>query len=377
MKQAVILAAIRTPIAKIYGGLAHWRLDDLLAEILRAVVVQARIEPAHVDEIYVGCANQAGEDSRNIARMGALLAGFPVVVPGITLNRLCASSLDAVVAAARGIWVGDHEVAIAAGVESASRAPYVVAKNDPTQRFDSKAGARFPNCKLPLQTLGETAENIAERYGISRVEQDIYALESHAKSWAAQDLFDEISPVGDLFRDECPRSDLSLELLASLSPAFRKGGTVTPGNSATLNDGAAALVLSSLEFAQKIGVRPLARIVASATVGVDPAWMGLGPVPAVHKVLQKATLLLKDIDVIELSESFAVQSLAVSRLLELPQNKVNLYGGALALGNPVGAGGARQLTTLVHAMQRQDAQYGLLALCVGLGQGSAMILAKT
>jgi len=393
--------ACRTPIGRHGGILSRVRPDDLLALVFRALVDRTGLTPASIDDVYAGCANQAGEDNRNVARMAAILAGFPFSVPGMTVNRLCASGLEAVNLAARAVQVGDASIIVAGGVESMSRAPYAVPKPERAfavgsrTAYDTTLGWRFENPRLaeiiPLESMGETAENIRERWGISREEQDRFALWSHRKAVAATEagrFSDELVPVEVPGRggrvtvvdtDEGPRPDTSLGKLAALRPAFREGGTVTAGNGSSLNDGAAAVLLVSAEAARRMGLEPLARIVASAAAGVDPRIMGIGPVPAVRKALKKAGLTLSDIGLIELNEAFAVQVIAVLRELGLDpfDERVNPNGGAIALGHPLGASGARILTTLVHEMRRRpDVRYGLAAMCVGVGQGVATIVER-
>jgi 3-oxoadipyl-CoA thiolase len=399
----VIVDAIRTPVGALGGVLAPVRPDDLAARVLKAIVERNKLDPALVEEVYLGCANQAGEDNRDVARMALLLAGFPVEVGGVTVNRLCASGLNAVNQAARAIKAGEGEVYIAGGVESMSRAPYSLPKADTGFSFgnltawDTSLGWRYPNpliqTKYGTESMGETAENIAaERPHLTREKQDAFALRSHQRAIAAIDsgkFDDEIVPVpipqkkGDpvlVTTDERPRRDSSMESLAKLKPAFRKeGGTVTAGNSSGLNDGAAALLLMSDDKAKGLGLKPLARLVASAAAGVPPRVMGLGPVPAVKKALGRAGLELKDIRLVELNEAFAVQSLAVIEDLGLDPEIVNVNGGAIALGHPLGCSGARILTTLLHEMKRRAGQekrpfYGMATLCVGVGQGEASIL---
>lgn len=395
---AVILDAIRTPVGKYGGSLKDVRVDDLSAHILRALVGRTGIDPAQVEDVFWGCANQAGEDNRNLGRMAVLLAGFPDTVPATTINRLCGSSLDAVHHATRAVWSGDCGVLIAGGAENMSRAPYVIPKNvsgaalyGNLPAYDTALGWRFPNPRMeqlfPLESMGETAENIAERWKISREEQDAFALESHRRAVQAQqgDFETELSPVevprkkGDplrVSRDEGPRPDTSLEKLAGLSPAFRKGGTVTAGNSSSLNDGAAALLITSETRARELGLKPMARIVATGVAGVDPRIMGIGPVPATRNALKKAGLTMKDIGLIELNEAFAAQSIAVIRDLGLDPAIVNVHGGAIALGHPLGCSGARILTTLLHAMNRRKVRYGLATMCIGVGQGIATIVER-
>jgi len=382
MQEAVIVDAVRTPVGRIRGLLSQIRPDDLGALVIKELMGR---NPAakEVEEVFFGCANQAGEDNRNVARMALLLAGLPAEVPGVTLNRLCASGLEAAVQAARAIRLGDMELCVAGGVESMTRAPWAVAKptdgfaGGPLQSYDTALGWRFPNPRLaerfPLESMGETAENVAEKYRVPREKQDEFALRSH--QLALKGKFEaELVPVGDVVRDEGPRADTSLEKLAKLKPAFRPGGTVTAGNSSSLNDGAAALLLASARKAQELGLRPLARVVASASAGVDPRFMGMGPVPATRKALAKAGLSVRDLDLVELNEAFAAQALAVISELELDAGKVNVDGGAIALGHPLGMSGARILGHLAHALRRRGGRYGLATLCVGVGQGVSVII---
>ena len=401
MPEAVIIDAVRTPIGALGGSLAAVRPDDLAALVLKAIIERTGIDPALVEEVYLGCANQAGEDNRNVARMATLLAGFPVEVAAVTFNRLCASGLNAVNQAARAIRVGEGEVFIAGGVENMSRAPYSVPKAEKAFGFgnltawDTTLGWRYPNPKMVemyrTESMGETAENIYDVKFISREEQDAFSLQSHQRAIAAMDsvkFADEIVPVAIPQRkkdhllvehDERPRRDTSMEALARLRPAFREGGTVTAGNSSGLNDGAAAVLLMSGEKAKKLGLKPMARILASAAAGVNPRTMGLGPIPASRKALSRAGLSVEDIGLVELNEAFAVQSMAVIRELELSQEITNVNGGAIALGHPLGCSGARILTTLLHEMRRRAPHekrpyYGLATLCVGVGQGEATIV---
>jgi 3-oxoadipyl-CoA thiolase len=406
MPTPVILDAIRTPIGALGGALAAVRPDDLAALVLKAIVERNSLDPNLVEEVYFGCANQAGEDNRDVARMAALLAGLPVSVAGVTVNRLCASGLNAVNQAARAIRAGEGDVYIAGGVESMSRAPYSLPKAEAgfpfgnLTAYDTALGWRYPNPRMQekygTESMGETAENIAtELPHITRQAQDEFALRSHQRAIAAIDsgkFAEEIVPVvipqrkGDpkvVDTDERPRRDTSLESLGRLKPAFRKeGGTVTAGNSSGLNDGAAALLLMSEEKAKALGLKPLARILSSAAAGVAPRTMGLGPVPAVKKALTRAGLKLEAIGLVELNEAFAVQSLAVIEDLGLDPEIVNVNGGAIALGHPLGCSGARILTTLLHEMKRRKASgdhkgrpyYGLATLCVGVGQGEATII---
>ncbi|MEO8291364.1 MAG: thiolase family protein [Gaiellaceae bacterium] len=385
MPEAVILSAVRTPIGRYGGALAGVRPDDLAALVIREAVERAGVSGGEIEDVYFGAANQAGEDNRNVARMAALLAGLPDTVAGITLNRLCASGLSAVVSAAHAIRAGDGELFVAGGVESMSRAPLVLAKPEHGDEtlWDTTLGWRFPNPRLeamfPLESMGETGENVAERYGISREEQDAFALESHRRWVAAQEdgrFEDQLVPVGEVVRDEHPRPDTSAEKLAALKPAFREGGTVTAGNSSGINDGAAALVIASAEKAQELGVEPLGRFVASAVAGVDPRYMGIGPVPAVRKLLERAGIDAADLDLVELNEAFASQSLQVIRELGLDPALVNVNGGAIALGHPLGMSGARLVVGLLHELRRRGGRYGLATLCVGVGQGQAAIFER-
>jgi 3-oxoadipyl-CoA thiolase len=394
---AVIVQALRTPVGRYGGVLRDVRPDDLGAVVIRALVERTAIDPASVDDVIWGCANQAGEDNRNVGRMSALLAGLPVSVPATTVNRLCGSSMDAVIHAARAVRSGDAHCIVAGGAESMSRAPYSVPKNQSgsfgnVTAYDTALGWRYPNPRLeklfPLESMGETAENLAERYAIPRAEQDAFALESHRKAVraAAEGRFTaEIVPVEvpgrkglpvTVSADEGPRPDTTLEKLASLPAAFRKNGTVTAGNSSTLNDGAAAVLVMSARHARDAGLRPLARIVASGTAGVDPRIMGIGPVPASRRALAAAGLGIADMDVVELNEAFAAQSLAVIRDLGIPAAALNPNGGAIALGHPLGCSGARIITTLIHELHRRNGRYGLATMCIGVGQGIAIVLER-
>jgi 3-oxoadipyl-CoA thiolase len=412
MSQAVIIDAVRTPVGTFAGALSQVRPDDLAALVLQALVERTGLDPALIEEVILGCTNQAGEDNRDVARMALLLAGFPHSVGGMTVNRLCASGLDAIIQAHRTITVGEGDIYLAGGVESMTRAPFVLGKSQTAfdrnaQIFDTSIGWRFPNPKMeamfPLEAMGETAENIYEQTQISRERQDAFALESQRRAVAAINagrFKDEIVPVpvpqrkGDpliVDTDEHPRMKLvneqgryelatSMEILAKLKPAFRAGGTVTAGNSSGINDGAAAVLLISADRAGELGLKPLARIVASAAVGVDPRLMGLGPIPATRKALARAGLDVADLDLIELNEAFAAQALAVMDELGLPHERTNVNGGAIALGHPLGCSGARLMTTLLHEMKRRHQQgvatspYGLVTLCVGVGQGVASIV---
>jgi 3-oxoadipyl-CoA thiolase len=383
--RAVILSAVRTPVGRYGGALSHVRPDDLAAIAIGAAVERAGVSGEEIEDVYFGAANQAGEDNRNVARMALLLAGLPESVAGVTLNRLCASGLSAVVSACHAVATGDGDLFVAGGVESMSRAPLVIAKPDrPFPRgdrtvFDTTLGWRFPNprmeAKFPLESMGETGENVAERWDVSREEQDAFALRSQQR-WAAADFFDEIVAVDDVERDEHPRPDTSAEKLAALAPAFRDSGTVTAGNSSGVNDGAAALVIASEEKAQAIGVEPLGTFVASAVAGVDPRVMGIGPIPAVRKVLARGGIEAADLDLVELNEAFASQSLVVIRELGLDPERVNVNGGAIAIGHPLGMSGARLVVTLLHELRRRGGRYGLATLCVGVGQGQAALFER-
>jgi 3-oxoadipyl-CoA thiolase len=385
VSEAVILSAVRTPIGRYGGALSDVRPDDLAALVIKAAVERAGVDPGEIEDVYFGAANQAGEDNRNVARMSALLAGLPQSVAGVTVNRLCASGLSAVVGAAHAIRAGDGELFVAGGAESMSRAPLVTAKPDygDGTTWDTTLGWRFPNPRMeemfPLESMGETGENVAERYGVTREEQDAFALQSHRRWAAAQEagrFADELVPVGEVDRDEHPRPDTSLEKLAALKPAFREGGTITAGNASGINDGAAALVVASEEKARGLGVEPLGRFVASAVAGVDPRYMGIGPVPAVQKLLARAGIEAADLDLVELNEAFASQSLQVIRELGLDPERVNVNGGAIALGHPLGMSGARLVVSLLHELRRREGRYGLATLCVGVGQGQAAIFER-
>jgi 3-oxoadipyl-CoA thiolase len=385
MPRPVILSAVRTPVGRYGGGLAGTRPDDLAAIAVRAAVERAGVPADQIEDVWLGCANQAGEDNRNVARMAVLLAGLPESVGGVTVNRLCASGLAAIVGASHAVIAGDGDLFVAGGVESMSRAPLVTAKPDAAfprgdrTMYDTTLGWRFPNPRMaelfPLETMGETGENVAEQWGVSREDQDAFALRSQQR-WAAADFSDEIVPVGDVKHDEHPRPDTSLEKLASLKPAFRKDGTVTAGNSSGLNDGAAALVIASEEKARELGVEPIGEFVASAVAGVDPRVMGIGPVPAVRKLLDRAGLAVGDIDLVELNEAFASQSLAVIRDLGLDEDKVNVNGGAIAIGHPLGMSGARLVVSLLHELRRRGGTRGIATMCVGVGQGQAALFER-
>jgi len=395
-REAFVCAALRTPVGKHGGALASVRADDLAAIPIKAVVERSGIDATSIDDVILGCTNQAGEDNRNVARMALLLAGLPVEVPGQTVNRLCGSGLQAAASAAQAIKAGEGEVFIAGGVENMTRAPYVMLKSgEPWSRkapdvADTTVGWRFTNRRLKQEwtiSLGETAEVVAARYKITRAEQDAFAVESQRRAEAALKacvFTDELVPVplpdGTTFaKDEYPRSGTTLESVAKLKPAFKKDGTVTAASSSGINDGAAALVVMERARAVEGGGgrwQPLARVVATAVAGVDPSCMGLGPIPATQKVLKRAGLTLDQIDLIELNGAFAAQAIACIRELELDPAKVNIYGGAIALGHPLGATGARLLTTLVHALGRRNGRFGLATMCIGVGQGIAMIVER-
>jgi 3-oxoadipyl-CoA thiolase len=387
--RAVILSAVRTPVGRYGGVLSDVRPDDLAAEVIAAAVERAGVAAGEIEDVYFGCANQAGEDNRNVARMGALLAGLPESVAGVTVNRLCASGLSAVAAACHAVAAGDGDLFVAGGVESMSRAPLVFGKPDKAfprgnrTIWDTTLGWRFPNPRMeamfPLESMGETGENVAERYGVTREDQDAFALRSQQR-WAEADaagrFADELVPVGEAARDEHPRPDTSEEKLASLKPAFRGGGTVTAGNSSGINDGAAALVIASEDRARELGAEPLGAFVGSAVAGVDPRVMGIGPVPAVQKLLTRAGVGVDEVDLVELNEAFASQSLVVIRELGLDPERVNVNGGAIALGHPLGMSGARLVVTLLHELRRRGGHYGLATLCVGVGQGQAALFER-
>ncbi|MFL5686671.1 MAG: thiolase family protein [Chloroflexota bacterium] len=399
MREAWIVDAVRTPIGRYGGALASIRPDDLAALVVRCVVERSGIDPALIEDVILGCANQAGEDNRNVARMAALLAGLPVEVAGQTVNRLCGSGLQAVNTAAHAIAVGDGDVFVAGGVESMTRAPYVMAKPETAwdrgsrELQDTTLGWRFINPKLAEihypYSMGETAENVAERWGVSRERQDAFALESHRRSVAAIEagrFSDQIIPVevkgrkGEVTlveRDEHPRADTSTEALGRLRPAFkREGGSVTAGNSSGINDGASAVLLVESARARELGLQPMARIVSTAVAGVDPAVMGVGPVPATRKALERAGIGVDDLDLIELNEAFASQSLVCIDELGLDPAKVNVNGGAIALGHPLGMSGGRLITMLTHELRRTGGRYGLATMCIGVGQGIATVIER-
>ncbi len=395
MAEAYVLDAIRTPMGAYRGALSGVRPDDLAAHTIRAVVERSGADPERIVDVYFGAANQSGEDNRDVARMAALLAGLPQSVPGATVNRLCASGLEAVNAAARAVKLGEGDFYLAGGVESMSRAPWVVEKPErplprgPQTMHDTTLGWRMVNPRMAelgvsTESMGETGENVAERYGISREDQDAFALRSHRRAVAAAEagvLAEEIAPIEAprgretvlVEADEGPRPDASLEKLAKLRPVFREGGTVTAGNASTLNDGAACLLIGSEEGASQLGIEPLARIVSSGVAGVDPAHMGIGPVAAIPRALAAADLSLERIDLVELNEAFASQVLASARELGIEEERLNVNGGAIALGHPLGCSGARLSTTLVRELRRRNAKYGIATMCVGVGQGLATV----
>ena len=389
VSRAVVLAAVRTPIGRYGGALSGLRPDDLAALAIREAVARARAPVDQIEDVYFGAANQAGEDNRNVARMAALLAGLPESVAGVTMNRLCASGLAAVVSACHAVVAGDGELFVAGGAESMSRAPFVALKPDKAfprgdrALVDTTLGWRFVNPLLaeiyPPESMGETGENVAERWSVSREDQDAFALASHRRWAAAAEagrFEDELVAVGDVTRDEHPRPDTTLEKLAALRPAFRENGTVTAGNSSGLNDGAAALVIASEEKARELGVEPLGAFVGSAVAGVDPRVMGIGPIPAVRKLLARTGVEVSQLDLVELNEAFASQSLAVVRELGLDHEKVNVNGGAIAIGHPLGMSGARLVVSLLHELRRRGGRYGLATLCVGVGQGQAALFER-
>jgi 3-oxoadipyl-CoA thiolase len=389
MPRAVVLSAVRTPVGRYGGALSGDRPDDLAALVLNAAVERAGIDPAEIDDVYLGCANQAGEDNRNVARMAVLLAGLPDSVPGATVNRLCASGLSAVVEACRAVAAGEGDLFVAGGVESMTRAPLAMMKADkPWARgapavYDTHLGWRFPNPRLadrfPLESMGETGENVAERWHVSREDQDAFALRSQrrwADAQASGRFAAELVPVGELTVDEHPRPDTTPEKLAALTPVFRAEGTVTAGNASGVNDGAAALVIASEDKARTLGATPMGAFVGSAAIGVDPRVMGIGPVPAVRKLLDRFGLTAADLDLVELNEAFASQSVAVCRELGLDEEKVNVNGGAIAIGHPLGMSGARLVVSLLHELGRRGGRYGLATLCVGTGQGQAALFER-
>jgi 3-oxoadipyl-CoA thiolase len=398
VREAWIVSAVRTPVGRYGGALARVRPDDLAAIAIKAAMERSGVAPDAIDDVILGAANQAGEDNRNVARMSALLAGLPVDVAGQTVNRLCGSGLQAINSAAHAIMVGDGDAFVAGGVESMTRAPYVMAKPESAydrgnrEMYDTTLGWRFTNPKLAHlhhpYSMGETGENVAERCGVSREDQDAFALRSHQRAVRAMDegrFTNQIVPVMvpqpkgeavEITRDEHPRADTSMEALARLKPAFREGGSVTAGNSSGINDGASATVMVSSEYARHEGLKPLARVLSTAVAGVDPAVMGLGPIAATRKALQRAELDIDDLDLIELNEAFASQSIAVMRELRLDPEKVNVNGGAIALGHPLGMSGARLITMLSHELARTGKRYGLATMCIGVGQGIATIIER-
>jgi 3-oxoadipyl-CoA thiolase len=398
LREAWIVEAVRTPIGRYGGALAGVRPDDLAALVIRAVVDRSGIDPALVEDVILGCANQAGEDNRNVARMALLLAGLPVEVGGLTVNRLCGSGLQAINSAAHAIAFDDGDVFIGGGVESMTRAPYVMAKAEgpwdrgPRELQDTTLGWRFLNPRLAAAhypySMGETAENVAERWSVSRDRQDAFALASHQKAVAAieRGAFDgQIVPVsipqkkGDpivVSRDEHPRADSTIEALAKLRPAFREGGTVTAGNSSGINDGASAVLVVEAARARELGLKPLARVVSTAVAGIDPAIMGAGPIPAVRKALDRAGITAGDLDLVELNEAFASQSVVCIEELGLDPETVNVNGGAIALGHPLGMSGGRLVTMLVHELRARGGRYGLATMCIGVGQGIATIVER-
>jgi 3-oxoadipyl-CoA thiolase len=384
VSRAVVLSAVRTPIGRYAGALSGVRPDDLAALVIREAVARAGVPAEQIEDVWFGAANQAGEDNRNVARMASLLAGLPESAAGVTVNRLCASGLAAVVGACHAVIAGDGDLFVAGGEESMSRAPFVTPfERGDRPSYDTTLGWRFTNPKLvelfPPESMGETGENVAERWGVTREDQDAFALESQRR-WAAADeagrFADELVPVGDVTRDEHPRPDTTAEKLAALRPAFREGGTVTAGNASGINDGAAALVIASEEKARELGAEPLGTFVGSAVAGVDPRVMGIGPIPAVRKLLERSGISLGEVDLVELNEAFASQSLAVIRELALDPEKVNVNGGAIALGHPLGMSGARLVVSLLHELRRRGGRYGLATLCVGVGQGQAALFER-
>ncbi len=389
MSRAVVLAGVRTAVGRYGGALAGERPDDLAATVIAEAVARAGVPATEIEDVYFGCANQAGEDNRNVARMAALVAGLPESVAGVTVNRLCASGLSAIVSACHAVVADEGNLFVAGGVESMSRAPLVLGK--PEQAFprgdrtawDTTLGWRFPNPRLeamfPLESMGETGENVAERWSVSREDQDAFALRSQQRWAAAAEAgrFDEeLLPVAGLGRDEHPRPDTSAEKLVVLKPAFRAGGSVTAGNASGINDGAAVVVVASEERARELGAEPLGTFVGSAVAGVDPRVMGIGPVPAVRKLLSRVGVEPGELDLVELNEAFASQCLAVIRELGLDEEKVNVNGGAIAIGHPLGMSGARLVVTLLHELRRRGGRYGLATMCVGVGQGQAALFSR-
>jgi 3-oxoadipyl-CoA thiolase len=387
LREVVVVDALRTPIGRWGGALATVRADDLAAFAIRELIARANLDPGRIDDVFWGCANQAGEDNRNVARMAALLAGVPVSVPGTTVTRLCGSGLQALNSAAQAIAAGCGDIMVAGGSESMTRGPYVMPKADKVydrapKVFDTTLGWRMINPNMPAEytiSMGETAENVAERYGITREEQDAFALGSQQKTKDALErnaFAAEIVPMPQLAADEHPRPGTTAADLAKLKPAFRKNGTVTAGNSSGINDGAAALLLCSAEVAAKNGWQPLGRVVTSAVAGVDPAFMGLGPIPATQKALARANLTIGDLDLYEINEAFASQSIACMRDLKMDPAKANVNGGAIALGHPLGCSGARLAGTVLHELRRRKGRYALATMCIGVGQGIATIFER-
>jgi 3-oxoadipyl-CoA thiolase len=385
MSRAVVLSGVRTPIGRRGGALSGQRPDDLAARVIAEAVERAGVPPEQIEDVYFGAANQAGEDNRNVARMAVLLAGLPESVAGVTVNRLCASGLSAVISACHAVLAGDGDLFVAGGVESMSRAPLVRARPDygDDTEYDTQLGWRFPNPRMaelfPLESMGETGENVAERWHVSREDQDAFALRSQQRWAAAADagrFDDELVSVDGVSRDEHPRPETSAPKLGALQPVFREGGTVTAGNASGINDGAAALVIASEEKARELGVEPLGAFVGSAVAGVDPRVMGIGPVPAVRKLLGRTGVGVEQLDLVELNEAFASQSLVVIRELGLDAEKVNVNGGAIALGHPLGMSGARLVVSLLHELRRRGGTYGVATLCVGVGQGQAALFKR-
>jgi 3-oxoadipyl-CoA thiolase len=398
MPEAYVLDAIRTPIGGYRGALSGVRPDDMAAHTIRAVVDRTKLDPAQITDVYFGAANQSGEDNRDVARMAALLAGLPESVPGATVNRLCASGLEAINAAARAVKLGEGDFYLAGGVESMSRAPWVVEKPEralprgPQTMHDTTLGWRLINPRMAelgvsTESMGETGENVAERYGVSREDQDAFALRSHQRAVAAAEagwLAEEIVPIEApqgretvlVASDEGPRPDASLQKLAALRPVFREGGTVTAGNASTLNDGAACLLIGSEQAAAELGIEPLARVVSTGVAGVNPACMGIGPVEAVPRALAAAGLTIDQLDLVELNEAFASQVLASARELGIEEERLNVNGGAIALGHPLGCSGARLSGTLVRELGRRGGKYGIATMCVGVGQGLATVFER-
>jgi 3-oxoadipyl-CoA thiolase len=385
VSRAVVLSGVRTPIGRRDGALSAHRPDDLAALVIAEAVKRASVPPEQIEDVYFGAANQAGEDNRNVARMAVLLAALPESVAGVTVNRLCASGLSAVISACHAIAAGDGSLFVAGGVESMSRAPLVHARPEygDGSEYDTQLGWRFPNPRMaemfPLESMGETGENVAERWNVSREAQDAFALRSQQRWAAAAEagrFDDELIAVDGAARDEHPRPDTSADKLAALKAVFRSGGTVTAGNASGINDGAAALVIASEEKARELGVEPLGGFVGSAVAGVDPRVMGIGPIPAVRKLLERTGVGVDQLDLVELNEAFASQSLAVIRELGLDEEKVNVNGGAIALGHPLGMSGARLVVSLLHELRRRAGTYGLATLCVGVGQGQAALFKR-